>query len=127
MKNCCFSTNQAAHYLGISPSTIRRWADEEKISSTRTQGGHRRFCSEELDKFRTGEEVELVAHCVRVGTWIREFNERMSFFNPDDIVTVNIRQTVGYPSITMFAFTEGNCRFTSCGIPFEHGLILEDR
>jgi excisionase family DNA binding protein len=34
---------QAASTLGVSSSTMRRWADGERISSVRTKGGHRRF------------------------------------------------------------------------------------
>jgi excisionase family DNA binding protein len=33
----------AAATLAISPSRLRRWADEGRISSVRTAGGHRRF------------------------------------------------------------------------------------
>ena len=33
----------AAATLAISPSRLRRWADEGRIPSVRTAGGHRRF------------------------------------------------------------------------------------
>ncbi|MBQ6002323.1 MAG: IS607 family transposase [Synergistaceae bacterium] len=33
---------QAAQLSGLHPNTIRNWADEGKIYSTRTKGGHRR-------------------------------------------------------------------------------------
>lgn len=37
-----YSVEQAAALSGLHPNTIRRWADEGKIYSTRTKGGHRR-------------------------------------------------------------------------------------
>ncbi|MEC8306339.1 MAG: helix-turn-helix domain-containing protein [Chlamydiota bacterium] len=42
------SVSDAARYLGVSPSTVRRWERENKISSVRTPGGHRRFSVEDL-------------------------------------------------------------------------------
>ncbi|MBQ3346319.1 MAG: IS607 family transposase, partial [Synergistaceae bacterium] len=37
-----YSVEQAAQLSGLHPNTIRNWADEGKIYSTRTKGGHRR-------------------------------------------------------------------------------------
>jgi excisionase family DNA binding protein len=37
------SLRQAADLLGVHPATVRNWADEGKIASRRTPGGHRRF------------------------------------------------------------------------------------
>lgn len=37
------SLAEAAQRLGVHPSTLRRWSDEGRISSVRTEGGHRRF------------------------------------------------------------------------------------
>ena len=38
----------AAEQLGVSESTIRRWADTGEIRSYRTSGGHRRILEEDL-------------------------------------------------------------------------------
>lgn len=35
--------SQAAKLLGVHPSTVRVWADNNDIPAQRTQGGHRRF------------------------------------------------------------------------------------
>jgi excisionase family DNA binding protein len=37
------SLHDAAVLAGVSISTLRRWADEGRVPSFRTQGGHRRF------------------------------------------------------------------------------------
>jgi len=39
---------QAAELLGVSASTLRRWADSEKVASRRTPGGQRRFSRDDL-------------------------------------------------------------------------------
>jgi excisionase family DNA binding protein len=39
---------QAADRLGVSPPTLRRWAAQGRIPSTRTLGGHRRIALREL-------------------------------------------------------------------------------
>jgi len=36
---------QASRTLGVTPNTLRRWADRGQISSFTTPGGHRRFLS----------------------------------------------------------------------------------
>jgi excisionase family DNA binding protein len=42
------SLGQAAQALGISTTTARRWADDGRLRTTRTAGGHRRFASTEV-------------------------------------------------------------------------------
>ncbi|HRE29869.1 MAG TPA: helix-turn-helix domain-containing protein [Anaerolineales bacterium] len=41
----------AAALLGVHASTLRLWADQGEIASTRTAGGHRRFRRSEIDAF----------------------------------------------------------------------------
>ena len=45
------STSQAAHALGVSLGTIRRWSDMGYLESYRTPGGQRRFSREQIDQF----------------------------------------------------------------------------
>lgn len=41
---------QAAHYIGVTPSTLNRWADAGRIPTTKTLGGHRRYTRDDLDQ-----------------------------------------------------------------------------
>jgi excisionase family DNA binding protein len=41
----------AADILGVHSSTLRRWADDNKVPCFRTPGGHRRFRAADLDAF----------------------------------------------------------------------------
>ena len=45
------STSEAAHHLGVSLSTVRRWSDSGHLVGYRTPGGQRRFTLEQLDAF----------------------------------------------------------------------------
>ncbi|HEV8602157.1 MAG TPA: response regulator [Gaiellaceae bacterium] len=42
---------QAAKYLGVAQSTIRKWSDNGRLSAFYTPGGHRRFRRTDLDAF----------------------------------------------------------------------------
>lgn len=41
--NRWFTLGEASRTLGVTPNTLRRWADRGEISSFTTPGGHRRF------------------------------------------------------------------------------------
>ncbi|HEY7197796.1 MAG TPA: response regulator [Gaiellaceae bacterium] len=42
---------QAAQYLGVAQSTIRKWSDSRRLAAFYTPGGHRRFRRSDLDAF----------------------------------------------------------------------------
>ncbi|MDQ2984912.1 MAG: response regulator [Actinomycetota bacterium] len=42
---------QAAKYLGVAQSTIRKWSDEGRVPAFYTPGGHRRYRRRDLDSF----------------------------------------------------------------------------
>jgi excisionase family DNA binding protein len=50
------STSQAAHALGVSLGTIRRWSDMGYLDSYRTPGGQRRFSRSQIEHFVTSLE-----------------------------------------------------------------------
>jgi excisionase family DNA binding protein len=45
---------QAATYLGVAQSTIRKWSDGGRLPAFYTPGGHRRFRRGDLDSFLAG-------------------------------------------------------------------------
>src|SRR5437763_5209040 len=42
---------QAAKYLGVAQSTIRKWSDQGRVPAFHTPGGHRRYRRNDLDNF----------------------------------------------------------------------------
>jgi excisionase family DNA binding protein len=42
---------QAARFLGVAQSTIRKWSDQGRVPAFYTPGGHRRFRRADLDTF----------------------------------------------------------------------------
>jgi excisionase family DNA binding protein len=42
---------QAARYLGVAQSTIRKWSDDGRVPAFYTPGGHRRYRRPDLDAF----------------------------------------------------------------------------
>jgi excisionase family DNA binding protein len=42
---------QAAKYLGVAQSTIRKWSDDGRVPAFYTPGGHRRYRRRDLDSF----------------------------------------------------------------------------
>ena len=45
---------QAAKYLGVAQSTIRKWSDQGRLPAFYTPGGHRRYRQRDLDAFVSG-------------------------------------------------------------------------
>lgn len=48
MTDNLLSTGEASQLLGVSPSAIKRWANEGLLPCSRTAGGHRRFRREDV-------------------------------------------------------------------------------
>lgn len=44
------STKKAMSLLGVGSTTIKRWADQGKLPHLRTEGGHRRFRRDAVDR-----------------------------------------------------------------------------
>jgi excisionase family DNA binding protein len=51
---------QAAKYLGVAQSTIRKWSDLGRVPAFYTPGGHRRYCRGDLDAFLDDPKVREV-------------------------------------------------------------------
>jgi molybdopterin-binding protein len=46
---------KAAELLGVSPDTVRRWADAGRLATLRTRGGHRRINGASLAEFAASQ------------------------------------------------------------------------
>lgn len=46
-----FRLGEAATLLGVGVDTLRRWADDGAVQTTRTSGGQRRIAGDELARF----------------------------------------------------------------------------
>jgi len=58
--NPWLNLNAAARYLGVHPTTLRRWADQGDLPCLRTPGGHRRFARNDLDAFLANGRNALI-------------------------------------------------------------------
>lgn len=69
------TSSQAARILGVGSSSLKRWADDGVIGCIRTEGGHRRFPRDEVERMRTrlaGGSAEG-----EIATWVeRLVNDR---------------------------------------------------
>jgi excisionase family DNA binding protein len=52
---------EAARYLGVAQSTIRKWSDNGRVRAFYTPGRHRRYRREDLDAFLDGSGPEASA------------------------------------------------------------------
>jgi excisionase family DNA binding protein len=59
---------QAAKYLGVAQSTIRKWSDLGRVPAFYTPGGHRRYRRRDLDAFleRSGPHSQQVGPVVLI-------------------------------------------------------------
>ncbi len=51
----------AAKRLGVHVDTLKKWADEGKLDCWRTPGGHRRFSSQDLERFQQPQHTEAAS------------------------------------------------------------------
>src|ERR671910_3014893 len=80
---------QAAEYLGVAQSTIRKWSDSGRLPAFYTPGGHRRFRRSDLDAFlsnsrgtplRGGPVILIVDDDARLREFVR-VNLEMDGYN----------------------------------------------
>ena len=53
------SLGGAARRLGVHPSTVRNWTDRGLLACHRTQGGHRRYLSSEIDAWLQSQSDQM--------------------------------------------------------------------
>jgi excisionase family DNA binding protein len=59
MENIFYTTQEIAELLGVSPSSIQRWADSGKLQCTHSEGGHRKFSMEHLTEFAMTYNISM--------------------------------------------------------------------
>jgi len=52
------TSSDVADLLGVSTGTVKRWSDEGRIECARTEGRHRRYTLEAVERFRRGRRGE---------------------------------------------------------------------
>jgi excisionase family DNA binding protein len=45
------SVREAAHHLGVSAASLRKWSNQGLVQTYRTPGGQRRYSVDDLDEF----------------------------------------------------------------------------
>jgi excisionase family DNA binding protein len=48
-----YRPSRAAELLGVSVDTVRRWADEGRLQTTKSESGHRQIDGKDLARFLT--------------------------------------------------------------------------
>ncbi|MDE0882670.1 MAG: MerR family transcriptional regulator, partial [Myxococcota bacterium] len=56
------TSTRVGETLGVTASTVKRWADEGSLACERTAGGHRRFLASEVAAFRQHEADTSISH-----------------------------------------------------------------
>jgi len=51
------TVGEAAERLKVSPATVRRWTTAGDLRAERTEGGHRRYRPEDVDRLRVGRAI----------------------------------------------------------------------
>jgi excisionase family DNA binding protein len=86
---------QAATYLGVAQSTIRKWSDTGRLPAFYTPGGHRRFRRGDLDQFVDDDaglrdflrsNLEIEGYLVREAASAEEGLEALGEEQPDLIL-----------------------------------------
>lgn len=104
----------ASELLGVSESTVRRWADAGEVRSYRTSGGHRRILEEDLRQMVGGPNVHHPADSARISDLAvarikrRLGRSRSAHTSPDvlDQLSVEVRERLrilGRQLVDMFA------------------------
>lgn len=69
------STKQAMRILGVGSTTVKRWADEDKLPFIRTAGGHRRFRRSVVERLLQNHDAQF-GTTPEVYRWLRLLRSR---------------------------------------------------
>ena len=79
MNELLMSSTAAAKFLGVAPSTVKRWADDGRLNCVKTSGGHRRFRMQDLRSFNIEIEFEP-----------KSFYEQLPLMSPDALDALDV-------------------------------------
>jgi excisionase family DNA binding protein len=69
MERDLLSSREAATILGVSASSVKRWADEGMLPCVKTAGQHRRFARDAVERFR-GALGATSTNAIEASSWI---------------------------------------------------------
>src|SRR5512147_2176953 len=64
------STWEAAHLVGATPSSLKRWSDQGLLRCVRTAGGHRRYDRRVLERFVRQRSMPVGEEEAPLGAWL---------------------------------------------------------
>jgi excisionase family DNA binding protein len=86
--------SEAAHYIGVHPSTLRDWAERGVIPHLRTPGGHRRFIEDDLRAY-VASNRHTAASSMRTGDIADRALQRIQHDVPTDATWINAHDAAG--------------------------------
>lgn len=88
------NVDMAASMLGISKQTLRNWDEKERITSIRTEGGHRRYNKKDILNIRKQQmqEKELLIPEITPNDLLFEVQRLISGFDPMEKINISLRQ-----------------------------------
>ncbi|MDJ0690548.1 MAG: IS607 family transposase [Xenococcaceae cyanobacterium MO_188.B32] len=72
------SISEAAYLLGVSTDTLRRWEKEGKITSSRTEGGHRRYDLTSILKDKEDEGLTILYARVSTRPQLKDLDRQIA-------------------------------------------------
>jgi excisionase family DNA binding protein len=63
-------SREAAQFLGVGTSTIKRWSDDGVLECVKTEGGHRRFRKVDVERLLRRQQGRLQDEEASIARWI---------------------------------------------------------
>jgi DNA-binding transcriptional MerR regulator len=84
---------EVAFRLGVSEQTIRNWEQTGKLVPQRTEKGHRRYSSKDVDNIKKKmlANQEYILHDMCVAKLKDTLDMLFSAFEPEDLVNITVR------------------------------------
>jgi molybdopterin-binding protein len=83
-----YRTSQVAELLGVSPDTVRRWCDDGRIRTGRSEGGHRTVDGADLARYLTEQAAAYKPGSVMAQSARNRFTGIVTRVDRDKLVAV---------------------------------------